>query len=97
MLGVVATLKIKEGTNTEFEAAAGRLIAAVTSSEPGCLLYALHRTDDPNCYVFMERYTDEEALANHGKSDDFRAIGAEMGAFMDGRPEIMRLQQVDWD
>ena len=95
MLGVVAKLKIKEGTNAEFEAAAGRLIEAVTSNEPGCLLYALHRTDDPNLYVFMERYTDEEALANHGKSDHFKQIGREMGAFMDGRPEIMRMQQVE--
>ena len=45
--------------------------------------------------VVGERYTDEEALANHGKSDQFKQIGREMGAFMDGRPEIMRMQQVE--
>jgi quinol monooxygenase YgiN len=94
MLGIVAKIRVKDGMGEQFEEVAGRLVAAVNDNEPGCLLYALHRSDDPNLYVFMERYQDDAAAEAHRKSDHFRGIGREMGAFMDGAPEIMRLQQV---
>ena len=95
MLGVVAKIKVKDGMGPQFEETAGRLVKAVNENEPDCLLYALYRTDDPNLYVFMERYKDEAATEAHRKSDHFRSIGREMGAFMDGAPEIMRLTEVD--
>jgi hypothetical protein len=44
MLGVVATLKVKPGMEREFEAVAKELVAKVNANEPGCRLYALHRS-----------------------------------------------------
>ena len=95
MIGVVATIKVREGTGEQFEAVPKELVAAVRAHEPGCLLYALHRTEDPSTYVFMERYRDEAALEAHRKTDHFRQIGRRMGEFMDGRPDILRLQEVE--
>ena len=95
MIGVVATLKVKEGMSAEFEAAAKKLVEAVRANEPDCLLYALHRTDDPHTYVFMERYADDAALANHRGTSHFKELGGAMGPFMAGRPEVMRMTEVE--
>lgn len=95
MLGIVAKIKVKEGMQQQFEAAAGKLVAAVRAKEPGCKLYALHRSEDPLVYVFMERYVDQAATEAHRASDHFKTLGREMGPFMDGKPEILRLTEVE--
>ena len=66
MLGVVATIKVKPGMEQQFEAVAKELVAKVNANEPGCRLYALHRAEAPQTYVFMERYADQAAVdADH--------------------------------
>jgi len=94
MLGVIAKIKVKDGQQAQFEETAKRLVAAVNANEPGCKLYALHKTDDPLLYVFMERYEDQAAVDAHRGSDHFKTIGREMGQYMDGKPEIMRVTEV---
>jgi len=95
MLGVVATLKVKPGMEAEFEKVARELVAKVNASEPGCKLYALHRAEAPGTYVFMERYTDQAAVEAHRATEYFKALGRKMGEYMDGRPEVLRLKEVD--
>jgi quinol monooxygenase YgiN len=95
MLGVVATIKVKAGMESQFEAVAKELVAKVNANEPGCRLYALHRGEAPQTYVFMERYTDQAAVEAHRATDYFKALGRKMGEFMDGRPEILRLKEVE--
>lgn len=95
MLGVVATLKVKPGMEKEFEAVARELVAKVNAGEPGCRLYALHRAETPGTYVFMERYLDQAAVEAHRGTDYFKTLGRKMGEYMDGRPEVMRLQEVE--
>jgi quinol monooxygenase YgiN len=95
MLGVVATIKVKPGMEQAFEAVAKELVAKVTASEPGCRLYALHHAETPGTYVFMERYVDQAAVEAHRATDHFKALGRKMGEYMDGRPEILRLREVE--
>ncbi len=95
MLGIVAKIKVKDGMQQQFEDVAKKLVAAVHANEPGCKLYALHRSEDPLVYVFMERYVDQAATEAHRASEHFKTLGREMGPFMDGRPEIMRLSEVE--
>jgi quinol monooxygenase YgiN len=95
MLGVVATIKVKPGAEKDFEAIAKELVANVRANEPGCKLYALHRGEAADTYVFMERYTDQAAVEAHRQTDYFKALGRKMGEFMDGRPEILRLTEVE--
>ena len=45
-------------------------------------------------HFFLERYKDQEAQDAHGKTDYFRELGAQMGSFMAGAPEIKVLQSV---
>jgi quinol monooxygenase YgiN len=95
MLGVVATIKVKPGMESEFETVAKELVAKVAANEKGCTLYALHRADTPGTYVFMERYTDQAAVDAHRAADYFKALGRKMGEYMDGRPEVLRLKEVE--
>ena len=94
MLAVVAHIKVKEGTQADFEAVAKQLVEKVNENEEGCVLYQLHKGDDPLVYTFLERYKDQAATEAHRKSDHFRTLGRAMGEFMDGPPEIIRLTQV---
>jgi quinol monooxygenase YgiN len=95
MLGVVATLKVKPGMEQQFEAVAKELVARVNADEPGCKLYALHHGEAPDTYVFMERYVDQAAVEAHRASEHFKTLGRKMGEFMDGRPEVLRLREVE--
>ncbi len=94
-IGVVATVKIKDGANAAFEAAVKELMAAVRANEPGNRLYQFCRSKtDPTTYVAMEIYADEAALEAHRSADHFRAIGAKMGPSMAGRPEVQLFETV---
>lgn len=95
MIGVVATITVKDGQGAAFEAAAKPLIAAVRANEPGCKLYALHKGEQPNTYVFLERYEDEAALAAHRATTHFKELGAKMGPHMAGRPVVQRMQEIE--
>ena len=95
MLGVVATLKVKPGMDKQFEAVAKELVAKVNASEPGCKLYALHHGETPGTYMFMERYVDQAAVEAHRASEYFKTLGRKMGEFMDGRPAVQRLNEVE--
>jgi len=93
-LSVVAKIKVKDGQQAGFEAVAKKLAAAVNANEPGCLLYTLNKGDEPLTYVFIERYANEDAVKAHRAAEHFRTLGREMGAFMDGPPEILRVSEV---
>ena len=51
MIGIIATMKIKEGTNEEFEEVASRLQSAVTENEPGVVYYDWYKGQDDTTYV----------------------------------------------
>jgi len=94
-VGVVATLKVAEGKNADFEAVFRDLAAQVKANEPGNQLYRVFRSkSDPQTYVVMEIYADQAALEAHGKSDHFRAAGPSIGACLAGRPDIQYLDAV---
>lgn len=94
MIGVVATLKIKPGQESAFEAVAKELAAKVNANEPGCLLYILCKGEEPSTYVFMERYKDQAAVEAHRGMPHFKELGRKMGDYMDGKPAILRLKEV---
>lgn len=95
MLGVVATIKVKPGMEKEFETVAKELVAQVRANEPGCALYALHHGAAPGTYVFLERYRDQAAVEAHRAAEHFKTLGRKMGEYMDGRPEVLRLTEVE--
>ncbi len=95
MIGVVATLKVAEGKNAEFEAIFTDLAEQVRTNEPGNLAYALTKSrTDPQTYKVLELYADQDALTTHGQTDYFKAAGPKLGPCLGGRPEIEYLDGV---
>lgn len=92
MIGVIAKLPVKAGSEAEFEKAFLELAAAVRANEPGNELYTLCKGDDG--YLVMELYADADALAAHGATEHFKKLGAALGPYMAGRPDIQRLEVV---
>ena len=92
MIAVIATIRTKEGTGAQFEAAFAPLAAAVNANEPGNHLYRLTRvTTEPDLYKVLEIYENQEAVEAHRAAAHFKELGAALGPFMAGRPEIERL------
>lgn len=94
-VGVLATLRVREGQEQAFEAAFAELAAAVRRNEPDNSLYTLFRSrTEPRTYHVMEIYASDQALAAHGKSEHFRAIGAKLGPALAGAPDIQTFDSV---
>jgi quinol monooxygenase YgiN len=95
MIGVIATLKVAEGKNAEFEAIFTDLANQVRANEPGNLAYQLTKSrTDGQTYKVLELYSDQDALSAHGQTDYFKAAGAKLGPCMGGRPEIEYLDGI---
>lgn len=66
MITMVIRIKIQEGKQADFEAAAVEQVKRVRQREPGTILYTLVRSQsDPTEYYFLEAYRDEAALNEH--------------------------------
>ena len=95
MIGVIATLRTKPGTGTEFEAAFAELAAAVRANEPGNSVYQLTRSrTEEGVYKVLEVYADQAAVDAHRASDHFKTLGAALGPFMTGRAEVEVLDAI---
>ena len=95
MIGIVATLKIQDGKNAEFEAAFKEAMAAVRANEPGNFFYELVKSrTDPNTYKVLEFYKDEAAVHAHRDAAHQREFGGKVGPLMGGRPEIELLDGI---
>jgi len=94
-LAVIAKIKAKAGNEAQAEAAFREMITKVRT-EPGTLSYILHKsTQDPTVFVFYETYQDQAAFDFHGKTDHMKALGAKLGALLDGRPEVVVMNEID--
>ncbi len=89
---LIAKLTCTEGRAAEFETALAELIDA-SNEEAGLEIYSVHR-DAENVYWFFELYTDDGAVAAHGKGDAMKQAMAATGAFLAAPPEIHRLTPV---
>jgi quinol monooxygenase YgiN len=94
-IGVLATLKVQEGKDKDFEVVFRDLAKAVRANEPGNKLYQLCKSrKEPNTYVVMELYENDDAMKAHAASEHFKTIGAGLGAVLAGRPDIQYFDAV---
>ena len=90
-VGYMATLKVVDGKQADFEAAFAEMQKAVKADEPG----TLQDEADPTTYRVFEIYENIEARNVHGKSEAFgAAVAALGGGVMAGAPETVPVKFV---
>ena len=91
---VVAKLKAKKGEEAKMEAALRDMVAKV-AQEQGTLTYTLHRAqNDPNVFLFYEKYEDGAALKAHSSTPYFKELFGELKSLLDGAPEIEMYEEL---
>ena len=92
---LLAKLTAKEGQRDALLAVIADLGMKNVSGEPGTEIYAAHKDQgDENVVWFYEMYTDSDALAAHGGSDQMKAFGMATKEFTASRPELIFLEPV---
>ncbi len=93
MLTLLATLKVKPGTEDKLCGIFAQLTPSVRK-EPGNKRYDLLRSvAEPSTFVALEQYDDAAALDAHTASDHFKSAWAEIVPLLDGRPALLRFQE----
>lgn len=61
----------------------------ILQAQPGCLLYALHKTAGATGeFVMIERWASQEALATHIQGGSVQEIIGVLGDLLAGPPEV---------
>ena len=89
MVIVLARLNVLPGTSKQFLQTAGQLVEA-SCKEAGVIGYEL-LAEDENRFAFLERYKDADAAAAHLKTDHYRTLGRQLGQYIEGKPEVLKL------
>lgn len=89
MIVVLARLNIVPGAAEQFLQTAAQLVQA-SCKEAGVIGYEL-LAEGENRFAFLERYRDAEAAAAHLKTDHYRTLGRQLGPYIDGKPEILKM------
>ena len=94
-VGLIATLKVKDGKQTTFESVFNEYQNTVRNKEPGNLFFHLHKSREDSCtYVVIEQYVDDAAVEAHRNSEHYKAIPGIFADFMAGPPDIQVLDSI---
>ncbi|GAB3270339.1 putative quinol monooxygenase [Sinomonas notoginsengisoli] len=68
-----------------------------TNAEDGCLFFEWSRSlADPNTYVLLEAFRDDEAGGEHVKSAHFKKATEELPAYLSRTPDIINVKVDGW-
>ena len=94
MLIITAKVRLQSGTSEEF-LDAYRWMHPLVMQDPGAVQYSLHRSaEDPDEFIFYERYESEDAFEYHLSTEHFKALSARIDPLMAGPPEIGKWAEV---
>jgi quinol monooxygenase YgiN len=87
-ISVIAKITAQPGKRADVVAGMAAMMDHV-ETEPGTLKYILTEDSADGDVAWMyEEYEDQAALDAHGASDAMKALGASIGPFLAGRPEL---------
>jgi quinol monooxygenase YgiN len=77
----------------QFDAVHEALLPAIAAvhKEPGCVLYAIHRTPE-NTIMMIEKWESAELLDTHGAGPAVAALNASLEGKLAGPVEVTRLE-----
>ena len=95
MITVIAKLPIMEG---KMEEALGefKVLMSKVAEEEGTVLYSLNKDkSNPNTLVVVEQYNDKDAFKFHSSTPYFKEFFAKIASFIEGKPEIALMEEID--
>lgn len=95
MLTLVATIKVKAGSEEVAERALKKMIEYVKTAEPGTVRYTLHRQKDPTKFLMYEQYVSKDAMDAHGQTDAIKELFGTLGPILDGGPSLDIWEETD--
>ena len=67
------------------------------NAEDGCLFFRWSRClDDPNEYILIEAFEDDDAGAKHVQSEHFKKATAELPKYLQRTPDIVNTKVEGW-
>ena len=88
MVIITAKVRLQPGTSERFLEAV-RVMRPQVMNDPGAIQYSLHRSaDDPDTFIFYERYESEEAFAYHLSTGHFKVLSGTIDPLMAAPPEL---------
>ena len=86
---LIVRMKAQEG-NEERAVQVMAELAAASRDEPGCEAYVPCReTEDPRSFAIFERYRDQAAFEEHGRTEHFQRLGVgELFPLMESRERV---------
>lgn len=71
------------------------MVAWVAQHEPDTITYTCNRaTDDPDVFLFFERYVSEDAFRAHSSSEKFVELAAGIQGLVDGAIQIGTYEEI---
>jgi quinol monooxygenase YgiN len=90
--GLVVRFNVRAGHEDAFDALTEETVAAIRMSEPGTLVYLIHRdASSPSVRVFYELYRNVEAFEAHEGMSHVQRFLIERADHLDGKPEVWRV------
>ncbi|OFW58689.1 MAG: hypothetical protein A2133_08215 [Actinobacteria bacterium RBG_16_64_13] len=82
MLIVTARVRLQTGKSQEFLEAV-RVMKPQVMNDPGAIEYSLHRSaDEPDMFLFYERYETNEAFDYHLSTAHFKVLAGQIDPLM---------------
>ena len=96
MLTFLATMKVKEGREADFERLAKALTEKVHANETDTLAYEFYKLrDEERGYAVYEKFVSEEADEAHQKTEHFAEIAPDLIDCIDGAYTRIYLDPLD--
>jgi quinol monooxygenase YgiN len=90
--GLVVRFNVRAGHEDAFDALTEETVAAIRMSEPGTLVYLVHReAASPSVRVFYELYRNVEAFEAHEGMSHVRRFLVERTQHLTDEPEVWRV------
>jgi len=96
IITILAILKAQPGKDSELAQVCAQLSKVVRTKEEGNSMYLAHvTTRDPSEIVLIEKYTNEQALADHRHSVHYKEAGTKFKMLLATPPVIKVLNELD--
>ncbi len=91
MIGQTIRLKIKQGTQQEFESLVAQLMKDVVANEPGSIYDVRRVKGEPFTYFYFVSFPDQAAYDRYMAADYHMQMSPKALALLDGDPEFTEL------